>query len=94
MKTNDYQKALLKDLQDPVEAREYLNAALEENDPALFLLALRNVAEARGGMQKVAAMAHLNRENLYRMLSQKGNPEFYSLKSLIQALGLKLAIQS
>lgn len=71
----------------------YLNAALEENDPELLLMAIRNVTEAWGGMKKLATKAKLNRENLYRILSKKGNPELYSLQSILEALGLKLAIE-
>lgn len=44
----DYHDELIKSLQDPEEAREYLNAALMDEDPRIFLLALRNVVEAQG----------------------------------------------
>ena len=53
--------------------------ALEEDDPELFLLALRNVTEAQGGVARLAEKTKLNRESLYRMLSERGNPEFKSL---------------
>ena len=43
----DYQEKLLQDLQDPDEALEYLNAALIDEDPRVFLLALKNVLKAR-----------------------------------------------
>jgi len=52
---------------------------------------LRNVVEAQG-MTKVARKAKLNRENMYRMLSERGNPEFSSLWALINSLGLRLSI--
>ena len=79
---------------DPCEAAEYLSAAIEEGDRAVFLLALRNVAEAHGGMAAIAQKANLNRESLYRMLSGKGNPEIKSLYSLLHAIGLRLAIEA
>lgn len=44
--SKNYQESLLASLRDPEEAAEYLNAALEEGDEQLFLLALSNVAEA------------------------------------------------
>lgn len=69
-----------------------MNAALEEDDPELFLLALRNVAEAQGGVAQLAEKAKLNRESLYRMLSDRGNPEFRSLDALLHALGFRLAV--
>jgi probable addiction module antidote protein len=70
-----YQRDLIEVLKDPCEAATYLNAAIEEGDREVFLLALRNVAEANGGMGAVAAKANLSRESLYRMLSRRGNPE-------------------
>ena len=69
-----------------------MNAALEEDDPELFLLALRNVAEAQGGMGQLAEKAKLNRESLYKMLSDRGNPELRSLDALLHALGFRLAV--
>ncbi len=89
--TKDYRESLLEDLQDPHEAAAYLTAALEEEDSAVFLLALRNVADAKG-MSTVAAKAQLNRESLYRMLSERGNPQLDSLTALLEALELRLAI--
>lgn len=45
-----YQESLIKALEDPSEAAAYLNAALEEKDEKMFLVALKNVAEAQGGL--------------------------------------------
>ncbi len=91
-KSTAYQTDLIESLRDAQEAEEYLNAALEENDPELFLRALRNVAEAQGGVASLAEKAKLNRESLYRMLSERGNPEFRSLEALLHALGFRLAV--
>jgi probable addiction module antidote protein len=88
----NYQDSLKGALKDPGEAEAYLNASLDENDPDLFLLALRNVAEAQGGMSKFAKKAKLNRESLYRMLSKKGNPQLDSLTQLLDVMGFRLAI--
>ena len=94
MKTKkSYQDDLIQSLKDPQEAVEYINAALEEKDmPEVFLLALRNVAEAYG-FSKLSRKTHLNRENLYRMLSKKGNPEFSSLYTLLNNLGFKIHVE-
>jgi probable addiction module antidote protein len=89
--TKSYHESLLQALQDPQAAAEYLTAALEDGDSAVFLLALRNVADAQG-MCTVASKAQLNRENLYRMLSEQGNPQLGSLTALLDALDLRLAI--
>ncbi|HBH80710.1 MAG TPA: putative addiction module antidote protein [Nitrospira sp.] len=91
-KSTAYQTDLIESLRDTREAEEYLNAALEEDDPELFLRALRNVAEAQGGVASLAEKTKLNRESLYRMLSARGNPEFRSLDALLHALGFRLAV--
>ena len=87
-----YKEGLKKDLTNPDEAAAYLNAALEDGEEEVFLLALRDIAEARQ-LTKVAKETNLNRENLYRMLSKKGNPKLSSLKALLDALGLRLAVE-
>lgn len=87
-----YKPTLLEGLKDPLEAAEYLNAALEENASDLFLLALRNVAEAHG-MKKIAEDTQLNRESMYRMLSEQGNPQLSSLTAILKEMGLRLAVE-
>lgn len=88
----DYQKDLIEALKDPAEAAAYLNAALEGGDKETFLLALRNIAEANGGMKAVAEKANLNRESLYRTLSSRGNPEIRTLFNLLHGVGLRLNV--
>ncbi len=92
-KSKSYQSNLSEALKDPIEAVEYLNAALEDGEPEVFLLALRDVVDSYGGMGKLAASTSLNRENLYRMLSTKGNPEFFSLSTVLDAIGFRLAVE-
>lgn len=58
-KHKSYKEHLLKRLQDPDEAAAYLNAALEDEDPLVFLVALKDIAEAHGGLSKVAKEAEL-----------------------------------
>ena len=77
----DYEQGLKDALADPNEAAAYLNAALEDGSQDVFLMALRDVANARGLMH-LARETSLNRENLYRILSEKGNPQLSSLKAL------------
>ena len=90
--TAKYEDGLKASLTNPEEAAAYLNAALEENDQEVFLLALRDIAEARGFSQ-VAQETFLNRENLYRMLSSSGNPQLSSLNALLKGMGLRLAVE-
>jgi probable addiction module antidote protein len=92
MPTKDYKESLFEDLQDPEFVVAYLNAALEEPSSDVFLLHLRDVAEAWGGIGKLAAETHLAREALYRMLSQNGNPQLSSLEKILHALGLRLTV--
>lgn len=91
--TAKYESGLKEALMDPTEAAAYLDAALEENDQAVFLLALRDVAEARGFSQ-MAQDTQLNRENLYRMLSSTGNPQLSSLMALLRSVGLRLSVEA
>ena len=91
-KSRPYAETLKEALSDPEEAAAYLNAALEEGDPTVFLLALKDVANVHGGVANVAQAAKLNRESMYRMLSENGNPTVNSLNALLHALGLRLAI--
>lgn len=89
MPTASYEDFLSEDLADPVEAAGYLSACLEEG-PEVFLLGLRDVAKAQGGMTKLARGAELSREPLYRMLSENGNPTFASITAIVRSLGIRL----
>ncbi len=86
-RTTDYRSALLDDLKDPQEAAHYLNAALRDSEEA-FLIALRDVAEARQ-MAKIAATVGVSRESLYRMLSASGNPTYRNFFGILKALGVE-----
>ncbi len=91
-KSRPYEESLKEMLARPEDAAEYLNAALEDGDPAVFLLALKDVANVHGGIGKLAEVAELNRESMYRMLSEDGNPRVSSLNAVLHALGLRLSI--
>ena len=67
----------------------YLEAALEDGDPALVAAALGDIARAKGRTQ-LARETGLGRESLYHALSPSGNPEFATIMKVISALGLKL----
>ncbi len=75
-------------------AAEYLRAGLEDDDePSVLLIALRRIAEARGGIAKVAKAAGIERESLYRALSARGNPRLSTLVAVTKAVGLKLTVE-
>jgi len=91
-----HDEALVRQLrEDPDFAAEYLRAALDDADePRVLLIALRRVAEARGGIAKVAKAAGVERESLYRALSPKGNPRLSTLAAVAKAMGLKLTVEA
>ena len=90
-----HDEALVRQLrEDPDFAAEYLRAALGDDDePRVLLIALRRIAEARGGIAKVAKVAGVERESLYRALSPKGNPRLSTLAAVAKAMGLKLTVE-
>src|ERR1035437_853600 len=90
---SSYKDDLLNDLRDrPGYAAKYLAAAAADSTEAL-LIALHDVADAKKGMAKLAAEAGVNRENLYRMLSEQGNPRLQSLAAILKALHLRLSVE-
>jgi probable addiction module antidote protein len=79
--------------QDPDFAADYLNDLLQDGAAADLMVALRQMAQSRGGIPVLAEKAHLNPTQLYRTLSPTGNPELRSLTAILGALGLRLAVQ-
>jgi probable addiction module antidote protein len=79
--------------EDPAFAAEYLNQFLQDGEPVDLLVALRQMAQARGGVRAIAKETELNANQLYRTLSPQGNPELRSLSAVLKALGLRLAVQ-
>lgn len=90
--STSYEEGLTRDLAGPEEAAAYLNAALEEGSQEVFLMALRDIADAQG-MARLSKKARLNRESMYRMLSGKGNPQLSSLASILESVGLRLSVE-
>ena len=88
----DHYEELIKILKDPEEASAYLNAALEAGDKKAFLMALRNVLEAQGGMTKISGHTKIHRVSLYKMLSSNGNPAFESILRLLQTAGIRFQV--
>jgi probable addiction module antidote protein len=94
--STSHDAAVVRELrQNPEFAAEYLRAALEDDDePGVLLIALRRIAEARGGIAKVAKAAGIERESLYRALSVRGNPRLSTLVAVTRAVGLKLTVEA
>lgn len=76
-------------LQSGEDMAAYLEAALQDGDPALVAAALGDIARAKG-MTQLARDTGLGRESLYKALSPSGNPEFATVLRVVSALGLQL----
>ncbi len=79
-------------LTDDAAVAEYVTAVLEADDPDLLLLALADIARARG-MAQVAKEAGLGRESLYKALSPGAKPRFDTVLKVARALGVRLSAQ-
>lgn len=95
--TGDYKTNLFKRMQSPNFSRMYLETAFEEyqkdgNTKAL-LLAMRDVADAQGGIGKLAKKTSVNRQHLYDILANKHNPKLDNWLSILSALGFKIKIE-
>jgi len=87
---------LVESLRGDEEAQiDYIKVSFEENGdmPSAILSAIRTVAEARG-FKNFAESADLNRENLYRVLSEGGNPRLDTFFKILEALDLRLSVES
>ncbi len=80
-------------LESEEDVAAYLNAALEDGDPALLQVALGDVAKARG-MTAIAREAGVGRESLYKSLSENGNPSWQTVTKVLAALGLKVEVKA
>jgi probable addiction module antidote protein len=91
-----HDEVMVKKLRErPRFAAEYLKAAMEDTDePEVLLIALRHIAEAKGGLAKVAKAAGIERESLYKALSAHGNPRLSTIVGVMKAVGLKLTVET
>lgn len=78
-------------LEDEADMVAYLQSVLEENDPVLLRLALGDIAKAKG-MSDIAQQIGVNRQSLYKSLSEDGNPAYDTIAKVITALGMKLTV--
>ena len=94
--TGDYASWLHTQLQDREAACAHLQVALDayqnDQDKEALMLALKDVADAQGGIGWLAKETHLNREHLYYLLSGKGNPRLDTLSIIFKAFGLHLNV--
>lgn len=85
-------------LRDPEDAKIYLTVALDDyernGDIEAFLLAVRDVAEAQGGMFRLAERVSLTREGLYKALSENGNPQLNTMCEILHEIGIQVCDRS
>jgi probable addiction module antidote protein len=94
MRLKNYKDKLLKRLEDPRYAAKYLAQVLAEKGRAAFLIALKDVVEAAGGVGHLAGRVGLQRPSLYKILSKKGNPTLETLQEILKPLGLRVSVAS
>ncbi len=92
MRLKNYKDDLLRRLENPHYAAAYLAQVLVEKDSAAFLIALKDVVEAGGGMGHLAGCVDLKRPSLYKILSKKGNPTLATLQEVLKPLGLRVSV--
>jgi probable addiction module antidote protein len=92
MKLDNYRDDLLKRLAEPEYAAEYLAQTLAQNDSAAFLIALKDVVDAGGGVGHLAQHVRITRPSLYKILSENGNPTLETLQQILKPLGLRVSI--
>ena len=84
------------DIADHINTKEdvksYLEAALEENDTALLLAVIGDIARSKG-MTQIAKDLNIARESLYRSLSSDGNPSFNTVAKVLDNLGFQLSVK-
>jgi DNA-binding phage protein len=90
-RTRSYQDDLLKALQDPEEARAYLNAALEDGNLQVFLLALQDAIDAKIKVIQLSEKSQSSFESLDKIFSESSNSELAHLKHLLENLGYRLS---
>ncbi|MDP2951396.1 MAG: transcriptional regulator [bacterium] len=95
--TGDYKELVFRELQDPKESKIYLETAFEEyqkdGDTGPLLLAMRDVADAQGGVGKLAKKTSVNRQHLYDILANKHNPKLNNWLDILSALGFKIKLE-
>ena len=89
-RTLAHRSYLLKHLSKPVEAAAYLNSVAEDSDIRALLKAIRNVANAQGGIGALAKAARMSRTSLYKTLSRTGNPEVSTLETILAVYGIRI----
>lgn len=79
-------------LKDEEFAAEFLSQALEEEDFATFLLSLKDVIRVHGSITKIAEKSKVSRSTIYKLFSEKSNPELRTILALLHTIGYDLKV--
>ena len=97
MNYRDYKDLVKEDIKTEQDLKKFLDIIIEEyfqtGDRGQFLSSLKLASEIKGGLTKLSKKTKLQREHLYIMLSQKGNPSFDNIAKIIKALGYEIMIK-
>lgn len=74
------------------DIKEYLSIQMEENGIDGLIWGLNNLAKHKG-MTEISKATGLNRQHLYRSLSENGNPKLETIDKIVRALGLRLSVE-
>src|SRR3989338_6752019 len=95
MKSKDYKVGLLKRLKDPDYAAGYLADVLESESQEAFLIAVKNVLEARkANISKFSRKTGVSRQAVYHALSRRGNPRLSTLNQILKGAGLRITFDT
>ncbi|MCE2413951.1 transcriptional regulator [Candidatus Poribacteria bacterium] len=93
----DWREYLMERLADPENAMNYLDVSLEEyqadGDTSFFLMGLRNVVDAQGGISTFAEQIGLEQKDLLILLSNDAAPRIDTLNAIVKGLGCRLSIK-
>jgi probable addiction module antidote protein len=89
-----YDDYLFHSLSDPEEAAGYLNAALEDGDLDVFLMALRKVVQAQGGISELAEANAESRDLIARILAREEIPDLNNTRKILKSLGFSLTVNT
>ena len=92
LRYGDFHEYVRRAIRDPEDAAEYLSAAAEDGDNAVFLLALKDVLALHGSLSALSRKTGLSRANLHEMLRGKSSPRLDTLTKVLSTAGLGMRI--
>lgn len=88
----NFKEDFLKELEDSESAEIYINDAMKSGETPAILTAIKDVVKVQG-VAKLAKLTGIQREHLYTILSEEGNPTLANFNAIVDALGYKLQVK-